>query len=151
MRFVVGVLALLGVAGSSPALADPAPPDPAATPAAPAAAANASGSTPVQAAPSVNAAAPAAPAPQAATQAPATAAAAAAPAVDPREQRLLSQGYRPQMHEGQKLFCKRQPVSGSRTEVVMRCGTVEQLVGETQLSREATEQAQRIQLNTGGH
>jgi len=60
-------------------------------------------------------------------------------------------GYRPQMHNGQKLFCKREDVMGSRIGGQMRCGTVDQLAAETRLSREATENAQRTQLNPSGH
>lgn len=132
---IVG-LVCIGVAGFTLALADPPP---AAQPAQPAASANAPAATP-------------APATQTSAASPAPAAApAAAPAIDPREQRLLSLGYKPQMHKGEKVFCKREPILGSRTEVVTRCGTVEQLAAEGHLSREVTENSQRTQLNPTGH
>lgn len=139
MRLVIGVLALVSMATVSLALADPP-----ATDSATAASAPASPSTAQPAAPT-SAASPA-PSPADQTRAPAAAAAGAKPAVDPHEERLISMGYRPQMHNGQKLFCKREPVMGSRVETTMRCGTVEQLTAETRMSREATENAERQQL-----
>jgi hypothetical protein len=60
-------------------------------------------------------------------------------------------GYKPQMVHGEKRFCKRETVMGSRTDMVSRCGTVDQLTAETQLSREATDNAQRTQLPAAGH
>jgi hypothetical protein len=138
MRVNMVVLACLGVAGFTFALADPPP---AAQPAEP------TTSAPAHAASPTPAATPA-PATQASS---ATAAAAAASEVDPREKRLLSMGYKPQMVHGEKRFCKREPVMGSRTDMVSRCGTVDQLAAETQLSREATDNAQRTQLPAAGH
>jgi hypothetical protein len=139
MRFVVSVLAAVSVGGLSLALADPPAPASATTGAA-------SSST--------NATQPAAPAsaPTAAQPAAKSATASSStPAADPREERLLSQGYRPQMHDGQKVFCKRAAILGSRTEMTTLCGTVDQLSSQIQNSREATENAQRTQLPVSGH
>ncbi len=82
-------------------------------------------------------------APASATQPAAKAATNSTPPVDEREQQLLSAGYRPQTHNGKKVFCKREGVLGSRTEMVMRCGTVDELARETRTSRDATEHGQR--------
>ena len=153
MRLIVSVLACVAVGGLSAALADPSAPNSPATPTTPAAAATSA--VPAAAAPA--AAAPAAAAPAAADTTGGTpahsanATATPAPAIDPREKHLLSQGYKPQMVKGERVFCKREAVMGSRTETVSHCGTVDQLASETRLSREATENSQRIQLPSSGH
>jgi len=132
MRVNTIVLACIGVVAFTLALADPP-----------------SAAQPAQ--PSASAPAPAA-APAPATQASSAPAAApaTAPAEDPREKRLLSMGYKPQMVKGEKRFCKHEAVTGSLLKAE-RCGTLDQLAAETQLSREATENAQRSQLNPTGH
>ncbi len=148
MRLIVSVLACVAVGGLSAALADPSAPNSPATPTTPAAAATSA--VPAAAAPA--AAAPAAADTTGGTPAhSANATATPAPAIDPREKHLLSQGYKPQMVKGEKVFCKREAVMGSRTETVSHCGTVDQLASETRLSREATENSQRIQLPSSGH
>ena len=76
---------------------------------------------------------------------------APAPAVDPDEQRLISQGYKPEMRHGEKVFCKREPVMGSRINVTEHCGTVDQLKTLTQVSKEEVNKSQRIQTNPTGH
>ena len=89
-----------------------------------------------------------------------TASPAAAPAgpqaaspsdTDPREKLLLRMGFKPRMQNGQKLFCKREQELGSRVEGTMLCGTVDHLVNQLQLSREAVDQTQRHQTNPQGH
>jgi hypothetical protein len=125
MRFVVGTLALLGVGAISLALADPST---TAAPAAPAA-----DTQPV----------PAAAAPQTTPVAATPAAAPAKPAVDPDERRLIGEGYKPEMHNGEKLFCKREEELGTRLGGVKHCGTVAQLKAEHAELRENIEKAQR--------
>jgi hypothetical protein len=148
MRLIVSVLACVAVGGLSAALADPSAPNSPATPTTPAAAATSA--VPAAAAPA--AATPAAADTTGGTPAhSANATATPAPAIDPREKHLLSQGYKPQMVKGERVFCKREAVMGSRTETVSHCGTVDQLASETRLSREATENSQRIQLPSSGH
>lgn len=143
MRLIVSVLACVAVGGLSVALADPSAPNSPATPTTPAAAATSA--VPAAAAPAAADTTGGTPAHSA------NATATPAAAIDPREKHLLSQGYKPQMVKGEKVFCKREAVMGSRTETVSRCGTVDQLVSETRLSREATENSQRIQLPSSGH
>lgn len=121
MRFV-GMLALLGVGAISLALADPsttapAPPEkPADTQAAPAAAAPQT-------------------APAAATP--------AKPAVDPEEKRLLAQGYKPEMRNGQKVYCKVEEELGTRLGHIKHCGTPAQLQAQQTDTRETLENMQR--------
>jgi hypothetical protein len=127
MRFVILALALLGVGGPALAAADPAPttqPERTATPAA---------------------AVPSPAASQAA--APKT----AAPALSSDEQRLLSQGYKPQMRNGEKIYCRREAELGSRIPAAQHCGTVAQLTTATQDGKDFTQQAQRTQINPTGN
>src|SRR5437763_11447409 len=139
MRFVVVVLACAcmdvgaisvarGDPPATPSAATPAPATPVATPAA--------------------AAAPAAPAPTTAVGAtPQAASAVATPAIDPEEKRLLAQGYRIQMRNGEKVFCRTEEVTGSRLAQRLTCGTAAQLKVAQQLSKEALERAQRNGAN----
>jgi len=80
-----------------------------------------------------------------------TAPAAAPSDVDPREKTLLRMGFRPRMQNGQKVFCKREQELGSRVEGTMLCGTVDHLMSEFRLSREAIDQTQRYGTNPTGH
>jgi hypothetical protein len=88
--------------------------------------------------------------------APSTSSSAAPPAaspsqIDPREKVLLRMGFRPRMQNGQKVFCKREQELGSRVEGTMLCGTVDHLMTEFRLSREAIDQTQRYGTNPTGH
>lgn len=93
----------------------------------------------------------AAPAAAAASQPTVAAKSATTRTVDPDVRQLLSQGYKQQTRHGQVLYCKREPVIGSRVEKVELCGTVEELRLRTQSSREMTEHAQRTQVNPTTH
>jgi hypothetical protein len=131
MRPVVGVLACLGAGALTLALADPsspAPPQPAA-------------------ASSSSASAPAIP-PASAAQTPAP---AAKPAVDLEEQRLLAQGYRPKMHQGQKVFCRTEIPLGSRLGGQEICATVAELKAHHTAVRAELERAQRTNTGTTGN
>lgn len=66
------------------------------------------------------------------------------------EKRLLSQGYRLEVHDGQRTFCRREVVVGSRFEKKV-CGTVEQLAASRQTSRDVTEESQRRGTNPIGN
>lgn len=131
MRLAVGVLFCLNVGALSLALADPA-----ATP-----------SAEVTAAPAA-APAPAAAAANAAAATPATA--PAKPAIDPDEKRFISQGYRLEMHNGEKVFCRREPVTGTRLGEAKHCSTLGQLKLLEQESKDVTEKIQRTQKNPQG-
>ena len=122
VRFA-GMLALLGVGAISLAVGDPS--TSALTPTAHAAAApqtNQAAATP--------AAAPAKPA-----------------ALDPEEKRLMAQGYRPEIRQGVKVYCRLEEPSGTRMGRVKRCGTVRQLKAQQAETRERVE---RMQRHAGG-
>ena len=141
MRFAVGVLICLNLGAVSLAVADPSAPSPAPATGAPAADA---------AAPAVAPATPPASAPAAA---PATAAAtsAAKSALDADEKHFISEGYKPEMRNGQKVFCRREQVLGSRLGEAKHCATIEQLKVSEQESKDVTEQVQRTQKNPQGY
>jgi hypothetical protein len=66
------------------------------------------------------------PAPSQAT-APAAASKSGKPELTPEEHRLVNQGYKLEMHNGQKIFCRREQELGSRVSPIKTCGTAEQL------------------------
>ena len=140
MRFVVGVLAwaCMGVGGISVALADPPTTPSAATPApaTPAAAAAAAPTTP--------------PLTSAAGATPKAASAAATPAIDPEEKRLIGLGYKPEMRNGEKVFCRREQTLGSRLGEAKHCATAEQLKVSHQETRDMMDKIQRTQKNPSG-
>ena len=103
--------------------------------------------SPVTSAPSAAPAPPALTSPAASQPA---AAKAAAPSLSADEQRLLSQGYKPQMRNGEKIYCRREAELGSRISAVQHCGTVTQLTTATQNGKDYTEKIQRSQLNPAG-
>jgi hypothetical protein len=150
MRFVAAVLACLGIGSASGALADP-PPSPAEQSAvaepAPATPTSATEAAPTR---SATEAAPTRSATEAATaKAPVTApqtASAAKPGVDPEEQRLMAQGYRPKMRHGHKVFCRTDPELGSRLGGQEICATVEELKARQTAVREELEREQRSKM-----
>jgi hypothetical protein len=135
----VALLGLLGICGISVALADPpASPSttaPAATPA------SAATSTPVA---SANAAAAGAkPATNAATDAAAAAAS--------EERSLLAAGYKPEMRNGTKVWCRREAELGSRLGGQKVCGTPAELKLVVQQNKDLVEQIQKTQHNPTGN
>jgi hypothetical protein len=68
-------------------------------------------------------------------------------ASDAEEKHLRSLGYKPEMHNGTKLWCKSEEKTGSRLGEIKHCGTSESLAQVTTKSRDITEAAQRTQLN----
>jgi hypothetical protein len=156
MRFVIGALVCLGAGGMSAALADPVTP-----PAAPAAtSAPASSTEPKQAAP-----APAAPAADAKAATPAADAKSATPAADTKstvlvqgkaeedalEKHFLSEGYKIEMHNGEKLFCRREDQLGSRLGGYKNCGTAQQLNFTEEAAKAAVQRGQSQQNNPSTH
>jgi hypothetical protein len=123
MRFLIGALAVVAAGTVTLAVADP--------PAAPAAAA-----------------APTAATDSAAANTASATSAASTPSAD--DKALRAQGFKPKMRSGQKLYCREEPMLGSRVQVKETCGTPEQLKNRTDSARDATEQSQRIQVNKTG-
>ena len=72
------------------------------------------------------------------------------PAVDLEEKRLIAQGYRPEMRNGEKVFCRRDEELGSRLSGVKHCGTVAELKTAQATNREEVERAQRVLPNAPG-
>ncbi|HYB32083.1 MAG TPA: hypothetical protein VED45_01500 [Steroidobacteraceae bacterium] len=149
MRFVMGVLLCLGAGGITAALADPATPaaTPAeasgtapATPAAPAAPASA---TPAAAAQDAKAAAPAQDAKQ-------TVVVQGSPEEDALEKHFLAEGYKIEMHNGEKFFCRREDQLGTRLGGHKVCGTGAQLNFTEQEAKAAVQRGQAQQNNPSG-
>jgi hypothetical protein len=132
MRFAAAVLACLGIGSASGALADPP-----SSPAEQSAVAEPAAATPTSATEAATAKAP--------VTAPQTAS-AAKPAVDPEEQRLMAQGYRPKMRHGHKVFCRTEPELGSRLGGQEICATVEELKARQTAVREELEREQRSKM-----
>jgi hypothetical protein len=144
MRFEAFALACLGAGALVLAAADP----PSATQSEhPATAAAPDSAAPATSATTAAPAAPIAPSPSAKQPAAPT---AAAPALSPDEQRLLNEGYKPQMRNGQKVYCRREAELGSRIADVQHCGSVTQLKDTAQNGRDYVEKAQRSQFNPTG-
>jgi hypothetical protein len=134
-------LVCVGAAGISAAVADPGTPP--TTPAATSAPAPAT--APKQAAP-----APAAPAADAASGAPAadsksTVLVQGKAEEDALEKHFLAEGYKMEMHNGEKLFCRREQQLGSRLGDHKNCGTAEQLNFTEQEAQAAVQRGQMQQ------
>jgi hypothetical protein len=149
MRLLVGVLACVSVGGISSAAADPpaSATSAAATPSAPAA----------TAAPAVPAA-PAAAAPESKAAAPAAEAAKApgvliesTPDVDTMEKHFLAEGYKMEMRNGEKVFCRKEETIGSRLQAKKSCGTALQLSETEREAKASVSRSMMQQNNPSGH
>ena len=133
MRITAGLLACLAAGVLSSALADPSTDTAPAAPATP----NAS-------------AAQATKADDAAAQAAAKAAAEKAE-LDLDTRHFLAEGYKPEMHNGEQVFCRKETALGSRLAPLKNCGTIEQLKLAEQKSKAGVYDAQRQQINPTYH
>jgi hypothetical protein len=140
MRLVVCVLACVGAGGMSLALADP-PATPTAPPAAQAPAATPA--TPAQPAAST----PSAPAKAASSDAVVVQGAAEE---DNLEKHFLSEGYKMEMHHGEKYFCRREEELGSRLGGQKYCSTAQQLQATEREAQAAYQRGQTQQNNPSG-
>jgi hypothetical protein len=148
MRVVAVMLAFVSVGGMSLATADPSTGQssaPAASAPAPMQRSASDSSTTAVQAPATNNGNPAPTPGQSATP---TSTAAAAPAVDQEEKHLVSEGYRIQMRNGEKYFCRREEELGSRLGGQIACGTEQQLEATEAQAKRMTQQAQS-QQSTG--
>ena len=151
MRLAVCVLACVAASAMTPALADPEANAPSATPAAsaaPAAPAAAPAATPAAATTPV-AAHPAASTAPAAGEHPAVEIDAAQ--MDQLEKHFVSEGYKVEMHNGEKIYCRREAPMGSRISSGQHCGTVAELASTTQEGREGLERTQRNTVSPMPH
>ncbi len=145
MRFLGAILATLAATSLTPCLADP----PASTVAA--ASQPAPAATPAPA-PASTTSQPATPAAQKAASSSAASTAKAATVNEQQEaadeKQLLVQGFTPEMHNGTKVWCKREEQIGSRLgNRVKTCGTAEELALR---QRQAQEQFQQEMPGTYG-
>jgi hypothetical protein len=131
-------MACVAVGGLSVALADPPAPaastPAAATQAAPAASSNAPAATP--------AAAPAAASP--------TAAVTVTAQDDMMEKHFLSEGYKIEMHHGEKYFCRREEELGSRLGGQKYCSSVQQLAATEKEAQHSVDKSMMQQNNPSG-
>jgi hypothetical protein len=134
MRFDILVLALLGVGSLAPvSAADPAPATQPERTTAPAAGVSDSAHT--------------ASAPTEAPAPPPASSTAASPSAPPKgasdlsadEQRLIKLGYKAQMRNGEKIYCRREAAAGSRISNTQHCGTVAQLATAAQEGQDSGE------------
>lgn len=143
MRIAVGLLACLGASIANLAFADDPPAVPAPGPAAVSAPATATTapSTPASAVAATQPASPAKPMPAVVVTAD----------LDSKEKHFLAEGYKVEMHHGQKLYCRREEVLGSRLGAQKNCSTVEQLEQTEQDAHRALDRATFQQNNPAGH
>jgi hypothetical protein len=133
MRLTIGLITCFCAFQAFQALADEQP-VPAASQAAPAAAATAA--TPASSSASTQSASTAKPA----------ASADDAASEEATDKRLRSQGYRPEMRNGTKIYCRKEAAIGSRFESKV-CATPEQIAQATKDSQDAL---YKSQINRGG-
>jgi hypothetical protein len=139
MRFVVCVLTCAIGSGVSLALADP--------PSTPAPAAEAAPAAPA------TAATPAAPATPSAQTSPAPASASVTVTAEASqiEKHLLSEGYKIEMHNGEKLFCRKEEQLGSRLGGQKSCATAQQLDTTEHQAIHSVDRSMMQQNNPTGH
>ena len=143
MRSSIGILAFIGFGAVSVAFADPSATETATTATA-APAAQATATAPAQ---------PAAPATSPTPAAPKVAAPAASTsaAEEERERHFLSEGYRLEMRNGEKVFCRREEMLGSRLGAQKVCASALQLT-ETERQAKASMDGSIMQhSNPTGH
>jgi hypothetical protein len=141
MRLVIGVLAAFCLSSMPVARADPAQSTPPST-----APASATATSAAQPAP---AATPSAPAPAAQQTQPAkqTVVVQGTPEFDALEKHFLSEGYKLEMHNGEKYFCRREDELGSRLGGHKACSTAQQLMVTEQEAKAAYVRGQMQQVN----
>jgi hypothetical protein len=143
MRLVIGTLACLSAGAISVAVADP--PSSAATPA----------TSPAPPEAPASASSPASPPqeskPAAAADGKSTVVVQGAAEQDPLEKHFLAEGYRIEMHNGERLLCRREEELGSRLAGRMVCSTPQQLNQTEQEAKAAYQRGQSQQTNPKGN
>jgi hypothetical protein len=152
MRAILIVMSCLGAGSLASAVAQAASPETPAASATPTATAVPAATPAVAAAPAAAAVAPPASAAAPATATAATASAATAEQTAEQsawEKQLLSRGYKPAMLNGQKVWCRKEEILGSRLAPKNVCAPAEQLELNAQTAKEATEHAQKMPVWSG--
>jgi hypothetical protein len=72
------------------------------------------------------------------------------PELTAEDKRLISEGYKLQMHRGEKLFCKSEHIVGSRFDKNI-CKSAEQIAAARQASQDGVNAAQRVYVGPGAH
>ncbi len=72
------------------------------------------------------------------------------PEVDVLEKHFLSEGYKMEMHNGEKVFCRREEQLGSRLGAQKVCGTAQQLQATEREAQAAYQRGQSQQNNPSG-
>jgi hypothetical protein len=151
MRFVIGFIGAACLCGVSPAQSDPPSSalateeaTPAATPSATQPASGATNAAPADSAQGTQPAAPAKDAKQ-------TVVVQGSPEVDQLEKHFLSEGYKLEMHNGEKYFCRREEELGSRLGGKKVCSTGQQLQATEREARAAYQRGQSQQNNPKGN
>jgi len=119
MRIAVGLLACIGAGALASALANPPADTTEGKPAATAA--------PAATAPPASPAAAAASSQAASSDAAAARAAAAKAQLERDTRHFLAEGYKPEVHGGEQIYCRREAVLGSRVTAMKDCGTIAEL------------------------
>jgi hypothetical protein len=147
MRLVIGIIGAACLCGMSLAQANPpsnAPPSGAAPPA----------STPssTQSAPAATSSTPAAPAAEPATTAnDGKVVVQGTPEYDTVEKHFLAEGYKLEMHGGERMLCRREEEIGSRLGGRKVCSTAQQLQATEREAQAAYQRGQSQQNNPSGH
>jgi len=133
MRIAVGLLACIGAGALTSALADPPTDTTTGTPAAAAAAA------------------PVSSAPPASKEASSDKTVVVQADVDKDTRHFLAEGYKPEMRNGERIYCKKETVLGSRLNAQKHCGTLEQLKLSEEAAMTNVSDLQRRQVGTSNH
>jgi hypothetical protein len=70
---------------------------------------------------------------------------------DALEKHFLAEGYKEEMHNGEKYFCRREQPMGSRLGAAKYCGTTQQLEATEREAKAAYQRGQSQQNNPSGH
>jgi hypothetical protein len=68
---------------------------------------------------------------------------------DREERGLLAAGYRPEMHDGEKVYCRMESDTGSRLDQKKVCGTAQQIEAARQATQDYLSQSLRHQFSGG--
>jgi hypothetical protein len=124
MRITVATLACLAICTMTPGMADP---------------------------PSTTQQPAAAPAQAAPTEAPKVTVVVQGSPEDILEKHFLAEGYKQEMHNGEKVFCRREDSTGSRLGAQKVCGSAQQLQQTEQQAQAAYQRGQSQQSNPKGN